>query len=294
MPRLSPTELASRKTGLGSTDIVEICGLAPWAGTGPMRVYCEKLGLLPPDDAEPEDSDHLDWGHRQEPVIAQWYEDTQRCRLQLGGPVRSIEYPILWATLDRTVIGQSILVECKNVGSPHFYRHWNTSDPDGVPNYVRAQVTIAMAFYGASRCDVVASIGGRPPHVWTVWPNAELAETMIERAITFWRDHVQAQVPPRLDHTESSRLWLTARYPGNSEPSMLDASPDVDDLGRLRKVLSARSKADEKEITRLDNEILLRVGHCDGVVGDGWKMTWKTGRYNVRRARFTSGKEEAE
>ena len=30
MPELSVAELATRHEGMGSTDVVEVCGLAPW------------------------------------------------------------------------------------------------------------------------------------------------------------------------------------------------------------------------------------------------------------------------
>lgn len=254
-----------------------------------MRVYCEKLGLSSPDDADLDDSgsDHLDWGHRQEPVIAQWYADTNRCELLPGGQIACSDYPFLWATLDRKVIGQPILVECKNVGSPHFYRHWNTSDPDGVPNYVRAQVTIALAFTCAGRCDVVASIGGRPPHIWTVWPDDKLACNLIGRALSFWTDAIN-RVPPPLDETDSTRAFLLSRYPENTDPRLVEASSIVDDMGRLRKKLSSRMSGDVRELQRIDNEILSSVGDCDGIRGDGWKMTWRTDKNGVRRSRFTA------
>ena len=49
MPRLSEQERAERRNGMGSTCIVEANGLAPWKGAGPMRLYCEKMGIASPD-----------------------------------------------------------------------------------------------------------------------------------------------------------------------------------------------------------------------------------------------------
>ena len=53
MPRLTAEELAERRLGMGSTDVVEACGFAPWQGAGPMRLYCEKRGITSADDRLP-------------------------------------------------------------------------------------------------------------------------------------------------------------------------------------------------------------------------------------------------
>jgi putative phage-type endonuclease len=294
MPRLSESELASRRTGMGSTCIVEANGLAPWSGAGPMRLYCEKLGIASPDDAEEEtkhdEADWLDWGHVQEPVIADWYERTTAQKLQLGGPVYSREHPHFWATLDRTVIGAGKIVEIKNVGSPALYRHWDVSSQDGVPHYVRAQATIAMAFHGARETDVVASIGGRPPHIWTLAHDPELAELLIQGALRFW-ERVVNRTPPPLDATPASRAYLLAKYPTNADRTMLIADERAEAWAAERIELAvAESKAKARK-TILDNELLHLVGDASGIEGNGWKLTWKSDRNGVRRTRFTVGRE---
>jgi putative phage-type endonuclease len=297
MPRLSESELAHRRTGMGSTCIVEACGLAPWAGAGPMRLYCEKLGIAPPDDAEADDArqadreEWLEWGHVQEPVIADWYEQSRGVKLQLGGPVYSREHPHLWATLDRTVIGGNRLVEIKNVGSPQLYRHWDISSPDGVPLYVRAQVTIAMHFHGAPETDVVAAIGGRPPHVWAVFYDAELAELLVAGALKFWA-LVQARTPPALDATPATRAYLLDRYPANRERVMMGASLEAEAIATERITMATIAAQSDARKRQLDAQLMQLVGDSDGIVGAGWKFTWKLDKNGTRRGRFTGKGEE--
>jgi putative phage-type endonuclease len=294
MPRLSTQELVHRQTGLGSSDIVEACGLAPWAGAGPMRLYCEKLGITSADDEQERDDDReswLEWGHVMEPVIADWYERERGCKLLLGGPIYSTERPNFWATLDRVVIGANKLVEIKNVGSPQLYRHWDTSSPDGVPQYVRAQVTIAMAFHGARETDVVATIGGRPPHVWTVFYDAELADMMIARAVKFWAG-VTSRTPPALDATPATRTYLLDKFPSNRERVLLEASAEAESLAMDRIGFAiARTKAD-LGLRGIDARLMSHIGDSDGLQGNGWKMTWKLDKNGVRRTRFSGKGEE--
>jgi predicted phage-related endonuclease len=254
-----------------------------------MRLYCEKLGITAPDDAEyePEDREHLEWGHTQEPVIADWYERARGVQLQLGGPVYSREHPHFWATLDRTVIGGSRLVEIKNVGSPMLYRHWDTSSPDGVPSYVRGQVTMAMAFHGARECDVVASIGGRPPKVWTVFYDPELAEMMISRAVSFW-SLVTTRTPPPLDSTPATRAYLLDKYPENRERVMRVADEAAEYVGKLRAEDAKQAAIHSTAVRRADARLMQLVGDADGIAGDGWSFTWKLNKNGERRSRFTS------
>ena len=300
MPRLSPSELAHRRTGMGSTCIVEANGLAPWAGAGPMRLYCEKLGIAPPDDAAADDTRQddreawLEWGHVMEPVIAGWYELNTRGRsgaLQLGGPVHSTDHPHLWATLDRTVIGGNKLVEVKNCGSPQLYRHWDVTSPDGVPPYVRAQVTVAMAFHGARETDVVASIGGRPPHVWTVFQDDELAALLIDGALRFWQ-LVTSRTPPELDATPATRAYLLDRYPANRERTMVPATLEAETLATERIEAARLGAESDARKRQLDAQLMALVGDADGITGAGWAYTWKLDKNGARRGRFTGKGEE--
>ena len=276
--------------------MVEANGLAPWKNAGPMRLYCEKLGIVSSDDQDEDEraerEQWLEWGHVQEPVIADWYERTAGVRLQLGGHVTSVLHPWLWATLDRTIIGANKLVEIKNVGAPQLFSHWDVSSPDGVPRYVRAQVTVAMYVHGARETDVVASIGGRPPHVWTVFYDEELAEMLIAGAVRCWA-MVTAMHPPPLDHTEASRAYLLAKYPCNADRVMLDATPEADAIAE-EMIAVARQVSDGEKARKLGYARLLNlVGDADGIAGNGWKITWKTDKNGVRRPRFSgNGAEE--
>lgn len=289
MPRLTAQELTSRSKGLGSTDIVEANGLSPWRGAGPMRLYCEKLGIKSPNDEEEadDDRDHLEWGHVMEPVIAANYEEKVGVELVMGRRVTNKRWPHFWATLDRMVAVQEKLVEIKNVGSPALYQHWDVTSQDGIPRYVRAQVTVAMAISGYQVCDVAASIGGRPPHVWTVFYDAELGEMLMSGAVKFW-DHVLTNVPPPIDGTPASKAYLEYRYPCEADRVIEDATEEEEWLANERAAAKSAEEEAKDRKANLDNMLLRLIGNRAGIKGNGWKMTWRTGKDGQRRQRFTS------
>lgn len=297
MPRLTEAELADRRLGMGATCMVEANGLAPWEGAGLFRLWNEKMGIVSADDAE-EDGDEraewLEWGHIQESIIADWYERTRGVKLQLGGPVYSSEMPNFWATLDRTIIGANKLVEVKNVGSPRLYSHWDVSSPDGVPRYVRAQVTVAMRYHGARETDVVASIGGRPPHAWTVFYDAELSDLLYEGGIRFWQ-LVKDGTPPPLDASEATRAYLRHKYPANVDRVMREAEDEkVARLAIERYDAVTDCKRGEATKREIDAQLMAICGESDGIFGSWGKFTWKLNAKGVRTSRFTPSSGEGD
>ena len=290
MPRLTADELAHRKNGMGSTDVVEACGLAPWVGAGPMRLFCTKLGIASPDaeeDLDEDKEDQFEWGHRLEPVILQWYTDKHSASAVPGGHVPHPEIPWLWASLDATVLGASRIVEIKSVSSPALYSHWDESSQDGIPRYVRAQVTIAMSCHGAREAHVVASVGGRPPHVWEVAYDEELASLLIEGAGRFWQ-LVKDGTPPPMDHTSASKEYLRHRFPSNGDRVIEEATDRENALGLTRISAAMREGLAKKEKNKIDAELMALVGDRAGIKGTGWCFTWKTGDDGKRRQRFTA------
>jgi hypothetical protein len=149
-----------------------------------------------------------------------------------------------------------------------------------------------MHCHGARQTDVVASIGGRPPHVWTVFYDEELAGLLLSGADRFWR-LVEDGVPPPLDHTEASKAYLLSKYPCNADRRIIPATPEADAIAYER--IEATRTGGDAERTRkaCDARLLAIVGEADGIKGEGWGMTWKVGAGGVRRSRFTGkGLEE--
>ncbi len=281
MPELSKAELDSRHEGMGSTDVVEVCGLAPWDGAGPWRVYNLKTGVSVPEPATPE----MRWGHWQEALILDWYKNVVTDKVLPAGQVRSNEHDWLWATLDGIVLGSGKNIECKNVGSPALYRHWDTYADDGVPGYVRAQVQIGMHVRGVLECDVVAAIGGRPPHVWTIGYDRELAEMLVSRAERFWWS-VRNRHTPEVDDSQDIREYLESKWPVDKRP-MLQPSEAIDAIAQQR----IKASLDEERAVSIkrecDTRLMIGLEDARGWDGDGWSFTWKIGRGGNRATRFT-------
>jgi putative phage-type endonuclease len=284
MPKLTEAQLAARREGLGATDLVEALGLAPWESAGPMRLWLEKTGQEAREEPTEDKSAYLEWGHTQEKVLLDWYEESRRVTLLAGGHVPHREHPWLWATLDGKASDR--IVEAKHVG-PAMAHHWSESEEDGVPRYVRAQCLIGQACLGTRLTDVVASVGGRPPHVWTVAWDGGLVELLISGGRRFW-DLVVRREAPKLDATDASLDWIKRKYPTNEDRIILEATPEAEDIA-ARRIMASVEEEDAKVKKRLaDLDLLEKIGPHDGIRGDGWSMTHRVDKNGVRRQRFTA------
>jgi putative phage-type endonuclease len=271
---------------MGATDIVEVCGLAPWQDAGPWRVWNAKTGATKPEDP----TDEMRWGHHVEDYLRAWYSQTYGRRVEKTGPVFSRKYPWLWASPDGCSAPWDYY-EIKNVGS-FMASHWDLSDDDGIPHYVRAQVTVGMFCAEVDHWTVIATVGGLPPRVWTVQYDAELADLMVTRAAMFWRTVVD-RIPPRIDASDACRAYLQSKWPRDERP-LIESTMSDDETASERAEIAAAVKNGKARIKYLDSHLMSRIGDARGILGDGWKMTWKVGKDGKRRSRFTWRGEEDE
>lgn len=288
MARLSEAERATRHEGMGATDILEVAlyeaGEVPWEDAGPMRVYCRKLGLMPEEAPTPEQ----EWGHVQEDLLLREYERQIGEAILPAGhvPGPSDDGFPWWATLDGKVISRSCLVEAKNVGRFMCYG-WDDREPDGIPHHVRAQVTLGMRALRLSCADVIASLGGMPPKIWRVEYDVELAGMLIASGRKFWHEHVIPRVPPKLDDSNATLIYLRSKYPKEEQPKR-KATPEEQEIAvEAICYLNARKDADALYGARVA-ALLEKCGPAEGLKGDGWSLSWKLHEASgERRGRFT-------
>lgn len=100
--------LAIRRRGIGGSDAAAIVGLDRYRS--PFAVYADKLGLTP----EREDNEAMRQGRDLEDYVAQRFTETtgkkvRRCNDTLQHP----KYPRLLANIDRLIVGEKALLECK-------------------------------------------------------------------------------------------------------------------------------------------------------------------------------------
>jgi len=273
--------LADRKYYIGGSDEAALLGVSPWRT--PLDVFLEKTG-----DATPfEGNDATYWGTRLEDVVAEEYARRTGNKVRRRNAVLvHPEHDFLRANLDREIVGQKRILECKTAGL-RSADSWGEDGTDQVPDYYLPQVAHYMAVTGATGADVAVLIGGQDFRIYHVERDLELERLVLERAVQFWHDHVVPRVPP----PPMSAQDVVRLFPSD-DGNTVDATPEVaaavQRLAEVRAQIKALQgdKDDPAPGTEafLANEVKTFLGSAAVLRGPNGKpmATWKAAKDATR------------
>jgi putative phage-type endonuclease len=270
---LTPDQIAMRTTGIGASESPMLLGESPHGG--PIDLYLRKVGL-----SEDAPSPEQEMGNYLEEGVARYYADKTGSHLEPATTLRHPQYPWLLATPDRWVNGRRKLLQIKMVGS-WMAHHWRDTE-DGIPDYVRIQVTQEMDVAGVPICDVCAVLGGTKPAIYQVEYDPELAEAIREVVRAFWFGHVVPRVYPPLDGSESATELLKRLYPRHRPATLVEATAEAEAWARELRAARAMCATGEQAKALAEQQLKALLGDSEGMRGDGWTVTWRTNKAGAR------------
>ncbi len=102
------------------------------------------------------------------------------------------------------------ILECKTAHALASSRsdEWGEPGTDEVPEHYWLQVQWYLGITGADAGDLAVLFGGREHCIYTVEADRELFDDLPETASTWWRDHIEADLPPEPSTAdECHRVW---------------------------------------------------------------------------------------
>lgn len=282
MQTFSDERLAERQGGIGGSDAAAAVGMSPWKT--PYALFLEKTG-----QAEPEESTEImRLGTRLEDVIADEYmERTGRKLHRVNQLLRHKAHPWMLASLDRRIVGEPAVVECKAVNA-FAYRseEWGPEGTDEIPTSYLIQCHHYLAVTGYERAELAALVGGSTLKIYVVPRSEEFIATLIEREAAFWA-HVERKEPPPVSSVDEAK----ARWPVSSGVS-IEATPEVAAACARLKELKAKAKDLEADVDDVDTIVRGFMGDADTLVlGEKTLATWKSAKPSDR---FDAKRFEAE
>jgi putative phage-type endonuclease len=240
----SPEWHALRKDGITATDASVIAGHSPYKT--PYRLWAEKIGYV--ESAPVGAAAHR--GILLEQAVADYYEaETGRKLKRSNGIVRLKEFPWAMASLDRTIVGETGLVEIKTSTSPRWTLH-------PVPPEVEAQVQWQMF----------------------VKADTDYQGTLYQKALEF-RKMLKECTPPPAQGEDSDAL--AAVNPQQSE-DIATASPSLDRVARLYEEHLYESKLLDQTLQNLAVALKEAIGEKQGIAGNGWIATWRQNKPSTK------------
>lgn len=263
--------LAERRKGVTATDISAISGLNPYKTI--YDVFLEKLDLVEPTPDNPA----MKRGRRMEPVLAEDYADMTGALLLEAGLMVNPDKPLMRGTPDRIVVDDDRVplkvLEIKTAGIRQASR-WGEPGTDEIPDEYLCQVQWYMGITGLPEADVIVSIAGETPLIYTVERNDQMIDALYQRAEKFWTENVVPKVPPVVDSSESASDMLARLY-GRADLDALESDATVDSYVKQLDTQKAFLKVAEDNVRYYENKIKEVIGDHEGIKGDWGVVTWK-------------------
>lgn len=259
--------LMERMKGIGGSDAGIILGLNKYRT--PFELWLEKTGQVEPIEI---DNEAIYWGNEMENVVAKEFEKrtgkkVRRANFMFSHP----DYPFIRANVDRMVVGESAVLECKTA-SAFLAKEWKD---DEIPETYLVQVQHYLGVTGKKKGYIAVLIGGNR-FVWKeVERDEELIKIIFDAEINFWEHHVKQGKPPQLDGSSAAEQFLKEKFDRAEKDKQIILPGEFKELIAQYNKL----KADEKLVSiarkEIENKIKATLEDAEiGTVGD-YQVSWK-------------------
>lgn len=255
--------LAERRLGIGGSDAGTILGLNKYKT--PFELWLEKTNQLAETFAG---NRFTHFGTILEQVVADEFERITGKRVfRVNKSLVHPEYPFMRANLDRRVVGERALLECKTASAWANKDDWGPSGTDLVPFSYHVQCQHYLAVTGYERAYLAVMLGGNDFRIYVIERDAELIATLIEREAEFWRC-VETITPP--DPTLAAEV--TQQWPREEKGKMLAADSDIAAALEEMQQIKLRMAADKKQLDELAESLKLLIKDHEGIVDAAGKV----------------------
>lgn len=273
--------LKERQCGIGGSDVGAILGVNKYKT--PFEVYLEKTE---PITEVGEQSESAYWGDQFEEVVAKEFEKRTGKKVRRDRKhYKHKEYSFMVANIDRKVVGENAILECKTANQ-YLANEWQD---DEVPASYLLQVQHYLFVTGAEVGYIAVLIGGQK-FVWKeVQRDEELIEVIIEAEKEFWK-MVQDKTPPALDGSSAAEKYLKERYKEAEEDKSIELGFEYKDKIKTYLDMKVQLKNFETQVKELENQIKFEIGNAEYAHAPGYSLSWK----NVSSTKVDSKKLKSE
>lgn len=259
-----------RSEGLGGSDIGTVLGFNNFKS--PYQLWLEKTGQLEPDDISKKVA--IQVGNELEDLVARIFTQETGIRVQKDNKSYfKDDKPFLHANIDRKIIGENALLECKTTGA-HNKAQW---EGDNVPASYLLQVQHYLNVLDYDYAYIAVIIGNFDFQYKRIERDQELIDLVEERATKFWLENVKQGIPPEIDGSTSTKESLDQLY----SPSYVNKVPmdkimiqTAEELARIKSTIKDLNMAK----TEKENKIKLYMGQheAEEITSETINANWKT------------------
>lgn len=273
--------LKERQCGIGGSDVGAILGVNKYKT--PFEVYLDKTE---PITEIKEQSESAYWGDQFEEVVAKEFEKRTGKKVRRDRKhYKNSEYPFMVANIDRKVVGENAILECKTANQ-YLASEWKD---DEIPASYLLQVQHYLFVTGSDLGYIAVLIGGQK-FVWKEVPrDEELIKIIVDAEKDFWKK-VQDKTPPALDGSSAAEKYLSEKYKNSEVGKVEELGFEYKDKLKNYFELKEQKESLEYQIKEIENQVKHDLKDAELGIVPGYNISWK----NVSSNRVDSKKLKSE
>ncbi len=253
-----------RKQGIGGSDCGAICGLNPYSTA--ISVFMDKTT----NDTDNFDNEAMRQGRDLEAYVAERFMDATGLKVRRVNAIYYNEdYPYMFASVDRMIVGQNIGLECKTTNILNADK-WKDGD---VPAHYQLQCHHYMAVTGAVAWYIAVVIMGKEFKYVRIDRDEEIIKNLISIETDFWNNHVQTGVMPAPDGSKAADTIIN-QYFRNAKRETVTLHGFTDKLQRRYELSELIDKL-EREKKQLEQEVKLAMADAEVAICGSYEISWK-------------------
>lgn len=261
-----------RSKGLGGSDIGSIMGMNHYKT--PFEIWAEKTGQVAPKDIS--DSIPVVVGNELEETVARLFEKETGLKVRKDNKTYfHKDYPFLLANVDRQIIGQKALLECKTT-SVYNRKQWVD---DEIPASYLLQVQHYLDVLDYEVGYIAVLIGNTEFLYKKIERDDALIKIMHDKLVPFWEINVLQKIAPDIDGSKASSEFIKTKYQdklnGFDETSLMNKQ-QIEDIALIKECETIiKNLTDTKN--KVSNRIKQYMGEnrFNSLVSDAYHVTWK-------------------
>lgn len=257
--------LELRKNYIGGSDAGAVAGMNPYQGA--YAVWLEKTGRAQGFEGNLT----TEVGRYLEDFVAKEFErQTGKKTRNVNRTMVNAAYPWACADIDRSIVGENALLECKTTNSLPAMKLFGKNE---YPGQWYCQMVHYLAVTGAETAYLAVLINGREFKIFELKRDEEEIEALMRIEERFYQ-HVKDDTPPEAMAADSEAV---SDYLGGVQTQgeeSIDLSPDT---ALLTEYAETKAQADElgKKLDELKARICVAMGEYETGSAGGYKVSWK-------------------
>ena len=262
--------LEARRAGIGGSDAGAICGLNPYRS--PIDVWMDKTGRA----VEQPDKEAMRLGRDLEQYVADRFTEQTGLKVRKDNRIlKSKDFPFMLANIDRRVVGENAILECKTA-SPYNAYLWKDGN---CPESYEIQCHHYMAVTGAAKVYLAALILGVDFVIVEVNRDEDLIRNLCNIEEHFWKHNVLANEMPVPDGSDAATKAIKEMFP--------DATEKTVDLSHMQALLERYDNIHkledelEEEKDSIKQQFQMAMQDADTAYIGERKLTWKNAKPRI-------------